>query len=725
MARKLYLMVGAPACGKSTWIKQNDLEPYAIHSDVVRQFASAPDDRVDADGNFVANVIDQSDEHFVWDTIYEMVKRRMQQGETTIVDATHLFRKAFKAYDDLRIQYGYDVYIIDCMKPLVDKYYGDMEEVELELVERDKHRRAAVGKAVIQKYIGRWTNLKVPDWITYTTSRDFRKTLAAKETDMSAFDTIQVIGDIHGDYGALMKVFDQHHKGTAYVFVGDYLDRGHKNVETFDFLTKIGGNNLFFLKGNHETHYQQWLVDGQQRGMFGRQTLTELCEKHGGDDIRKRLKEFASQLKPYCYFKFGDKQYIVTHAGLEPADFGHGFNLETNRFTLKAGLMNESEFIMGVPGENGEAYSRDIDAIWGDSEMNLIQLHGHRNNFAHFDECKNTVNLTSDGEFRWVTITKDGYQPHCIKSIDGARLIDNVIADHDIKTMKVADGLYSHNFTREVFRDGRWTPRTIKARGLFSDGEDIVGRGFDKFFNVDENENATLDSLVYPVTAHKKYNGFLAITFWNRKLNKLEVMSKSGGERYSQLAMDVLTNTGNLAKLMGWFATRPQAQDTSVLFEIIDPINDPHIIQYDHPMAKPLAVIDNIEQGTFDLNGERYFEIAQRNEVFTARNKEELKTEISQYMEEKPLTEGLVLRGQNKLLKIKTPFYLKAKELRGAIGSGGKKMWYHGAKDWYHTTQKMGINQFTPHLAYALYQANKEVEDRLFKGQLLVIPVEY
>ena len=42
---------------------------------------------------------------------------------------------------------------------------------------------------------------------------------------------------------------------------------------------------------------------------------------------------------------------------------------------------------------------------------------------------------------------------------------------------------------------------------------------------------------------------------------------------------------------------------------------------------------------------------------------------------------GVVLYGKNKMLKIKFPFYLKAKELRGALENGGKKKWYYDAQD--------------------------------------------
>ncbi len=40
--RKLFLMLGSPASGKSTFIKENDLQDYTIEADAVRRIVSNP-----------------------------------------------------------------------------------------------------------------------------------------------------------------------------------------------------------------------------------------------------------------------------------------------------------------------------------------------------------------------------------------------------------------------------------------------------------------------------------------------------------------------------------------------------------------------------------------------------------------------------------------------------------------------------------------------------------
>lgn len=90
--------------------------------------------------------------------------------------------------------------------------------------------------------------------------------------------------------------------------------------------------------------------------------------------------------------------------------------------------------------------------------------------------------------------------------------------------------------------------------------------------------------------------------------------------------------------------------------------------------------------------------------VFTANNKEELQSKIKEFEKKHPYDrEGLVLYAPNKQLKVKTPFYHKAKELRSAMEKKHEThVWRYGAKEWYDYVKEHEITEFSPELALKL-----------------------
>ena len=73
-----------------------------------------------------------------------------------------------------------------------------------------------------------------------------------------------VVGDIHGDIDTLLRIFEKNRypPETKYIFLGDYVDRGHNSTEVILFLYALSvqfPEHVILLRGNHE--FEQMCVD--------------------------------------------------------------------------------------------------------------------------------------------------------------------------------------------------------------------------------------------------------------------------------------------------------------------------------------------------------------------------------------------------------------------------------------------------------------------------------
>lgn len=720
--RKLFLMLGAPASGKDHWLAQHHLTEYAITPDVLRTQFTTPSYYVDSQSN-IRRSIQNSSEQDVWQAVRTAVYDHLKRGSFAIVNATNLFKGAFQNYNKDRINYHYHVYVIDTMAHWFREFNYNHQKVVDQLVHNDQQRDPIkqVGRGIIEKYVTRYeqrlnrqNQLQLPNDVHYIDATDeatIQKLLNWQTTDMSKFKRIKVIGDVHGDFDALQKVFADHQKGDAYVFVGDYLDRGTKSPEVFKFVTQtLGGDNLFFIKGNHETGWEKWQVKDELSGQFSYDSLPKLRAIYDDTTLKKLIRKFAKNWLDYVKFDFNGQTFYVSHAGIEPF-----------MTRLPGETLDDSLFVEGI-GPQHNPYARDIDQVWH-TEMpkSQINIHGHRNNFYHaINDFTNSFNLTEDGQFRWLVIDRQGIHPHSIARINTESFVQELVNEPHVHQRPLTNGIVANNFDRAAFRNNIWNSLTTKARGLFTRQDEIIGRGFNKFFQIGQTPDAKLETLQLPVTVELKWNGFLAVTFWDTQTNQLRVYSKGGGDKMSALAQDILAQTGWIDFLTkNYYQADPANQHTTILFEAIDPERDPHIVLYDHIDAKPLAIINNNQQGTVNnlyapaaerqnwpASRKRLAKIIQENNVYAhATNLAQLHQTIRDFEQDYPTNEGLVFYAPNKMLKYKSKFYLKAKELRGMLehGTYTKKHYYYGSQPWAAWCQRHGETRFSPKLALHLY----------------------
>ena len=80
------------------------------------------------------------------------------------------------------------------------------------------------------------------------------------DVDVSDWEELYVVGDIHGQFDDLIRIFEQNGRPIGdkkFIFNGDLVDRGPNSLECLLtlFLLKITQpNNIFITRGNHESH---------------------------------------------------------------------------------------------------------------------------------------------------------------------------------------------------------------------------------------------------------------------------------------------------------------------------------------------------------------------------------------------------------------------------------------------------------------------------------------
>lgn len=88
--RTLILTRGLPGSGKSTTIKKLGLENYTLSPDNFRLMLASP--ATLPDGTVGINQRVSSD---AWQLTFQLLEKRMQRGDLTVIDATHVDTKNF------------------------------------------------------------------------------------------------------------------------------------------------------------------------------------------------------------------------------------------------------------------------------------------------------------------------------------------------------------------------------------------------------------------------------------------------------------------------------------------------------------------------------------------------------------------------------------------------------------------------------------------------------
>ena len=133
-----------------------------------------------------------------------------------------------------------------------------------------------------------------------------------KEEDniLAVNSPMAVCGDVHGNFEDLREIFNVcgWPPETNYLFLGDYVDRGDKSIETLALLLCLKvlyPTNMFLLRGNHETR--------QQPITFG--FYSEILFRFNSFDLWEAFVEVFTVLPIAGLI---DQNILCIHGGLSP-----------------------------------------------------------------------------------------------------------------------------------------------------------------------------------------------------------------------------------------------------------------------------------------------------------------------------------------------------------------------------------------------------------------------
>lgn len=352
----------------------------------------------------------------------------------------------------------------------------------------------------------------------------------------------------------------------------------------------------------------------------------------------------------------------------------------TNRFeSLTTDIFIEAERVALASGYNVVSDAQHVDNRYAD-EIAIARAAGADVRFVDLemslDDLLERNRTRPEGDRLPESYIRKRYE-QCSKtaflrkSADDDNLLIRMMSNSNVMVRPVdgEDDVYACNFTRDAFINHKWDGYTTKARGLFLNRNGkVVMRGFEKFFNIGENEETMLPEVLrkmkYPVRVERKKNGFLGI-IGAREDGSLRFYSKSGETDYSALVNRNFERLGidhDVWRIL-------HDHDVTLVCEIVDIDDDRHIIYASESKCWFLHALSNTVDFNIDDAAEAELrEVSPDNwpERYEVADEDALTAAINEAAAAD--YEGIVLYGANGYMaKVKSNLYLRTKRLRSKL----------------------------------------------------------
>ena len=265
-------------------------------------------------------------------------------------------------------KYGYTTHILD--------FTNTLDAVDLETRRAKegsimKEGTAARILAHMKRRIGLPTGADIHWHDAKTLKTSLTSLVEPKTLDFSQWKNVVVIGDIHGCPKTLARLTDNYEvrKDTAYLFLGDYINKGPDSGEVLRVLIErfMPHQNCHFLTGNHEAGLADWARgDTVHKKVFLTSGLPSI---QNANLTRDDAAEFLARTRDAAQIHWNGLDILATHGGLAcPPE--------------ALALFSSEHFQHGTDGARF-----DVDRAWANNIASgripgpdqLIQVHGHRN----------------------------------------------------------------------------------------------------------------------------------------------------------------------------------------------------------------------------------------------------------------------------------------------------------------------------------------------------------
>jgi protein phosphatase len=320
----LILLIGPSGSGKSSFGRKHFLPTEVVSSDFCR-------------GLVADNENDQSATGDAFELLHAIVRKRLERGRLTVVDATNVQPEARKSL--LEIAREYHVLPVAIVFDLAERLCQDRNAARPDRqfgphVVRNQVQQMRQGLRGLEKegfrHVFKLSSVEMVD----AAEMERQPLWNNRKSEHGPLD---IVGDVHGCLDELLELMGSLGyvvtkedgefrltvpEGRKLAFVGDLVDRGPATNEVLRLvMTMVKAGQAYCVPGNHDAKLLRALKGRDVKITHG---LAESLEQLGGEsgEFRAEVVRFLDGL--VSHYVFDDGKLVVAHAGLKESMQGRG-----------------------------------------------------------------------------------------------------------------------------------------------------------------------------------------------------------------------------------------------------------------------------------------------------------------------------------------------------------------------------------------------------------------